>query len=233
MSRTDHVVDQITQMILAGELAPGDRLPVEKELAARLAVSRGSLREGVRALAVLGVVESRQGDGTYVTSLDPNLLVGPLGLVVELQSAGNTLHVHTVRRILETEAAGLAASHGGRDDVARARAALDASAQVLAASEDSPGVDHAAMLEADIAFHRAIADAGGNPVLAALVDALAGRTARQRLWRGVSQSGADERTQHEHEAILAAVAEGDVERARVRMAAHLLEVEDFLLVQPR
>ncbi|NYI42655.1 FadR/GntR family transcriptional regulator [Demequina lutea] len=232
MSRPDHVVDGITQMILDGELTPGDRLPVEKELAARLDVSRGSLREGVRALSVLGVVESRQGDGTYVTTLDPSLLVAPLGLVIELQSAGHALPVHAVRRVLETEAAGLAASNAGESQSAlgRASAALEDAADVLAGSPGgaSADVDHERLLQADIAFHRAIADAAGNPVLAALIEALAGRTARHRLWRGIADAGADQRTQHEHEAVLAAVTDGDPERAKVRMATHLLEVEDFL-----
>ncbi|MBO1753458.1 FadR family transcriptional regulator [Actinotalea sp. BY-33] len=236
MSRTDRVVDGITAMILDGSLAPGDRLPVEKDLAATLGVSRGSLREGVRALSVLGVVDSRQGDGTYVTSLDPSLLVAPLGLVVELQGAGHALHVHTVRRMLETEVAGLAASNaaGAGEALARARAALDSSAATLAARTSPAGgaaedpADHEALLEADIAFHRALAEAAANPVLGALVEALAGRTARHRLWRGIAQAGADERTQDEHEAVLDAVLAGDTERARVRMAAHLLEVEDFL-----
>ena len=231
-SRTDHVVSGIAQMILDGDLTPGDRLPVEKDLAARFEVSRGSLREAVRALAVLGVVQSRQGDGTYVTSLDPALLVGPLGLVVELQGAGHALHVHTVRRLLEAEAAGLAATRGdaAADDVARAHAALSASGQILDGSGGTV-LDHGALLEADIAFHRAIATAAGNPVLAALIEALAGRTARHRLWRGTTDAGADQRTQREHEATLDAVSDGDPERARVRMSAHLLEVEDFLRAQ--
>ncbi|GGC08708.1 FadR/GntR family transcriptional regulator [Cellulomonas carbonis] len=228
MSRTDRVVDGITRMILDGELRAGDRLPVEKDLAAALDVSRGSLREGVRALEALGVLEARQGAGTYVTSLDPSLLVGPLGMVVELQAAGHALPVHEVRRTLETEAAGLAArradDHAASSALAAARAALDDAAGVLASGD----VDHERLLEADIAFHRALADAAGNPVLAALVEALAGRTARHRLWRGLTDDGADARTQREHEAVLDAVVAGDVERARVRMAAHLLEVEDFL-----
>lgn len=235
MSRTDRVVDGITRMILDGELSPGDRLPVEKQLAARLDVSRGSLREGVRALSVLGVVESRQGDGTYVTTLDPSLLVAPLGLVIDLQSAGHALPVHAVRRVLETEAAGLAASNA-RESAAALRRAGESLADAAAVLADSPNgaasdADHERLLQADIAFHRAIADATGNPVLAALIEALAGRTARHRLWRGITEAGADERTQHEHEAVLAAVTDGDPERARVRMATHLLEVEDFLRVR--
>jgi len=233
MSRTDHVVNGITQKILDGEFAPRDRLPVEKDLAAALNVSRGSLREGVRALTLLGVLDTRQGDGTYVTSLDASLLLGPMGLLVELQGAGNALHIHTVRRLLETEAAGLAAAqvgtHGDNADttraaLARARKALDDSAAILAA----PDVDHEIMLDADVAFHSAIADLAGNPVLAALIAAFASRTARARLWRGIVQEGAEQRTQLEHELIYQAVVDRDSARARVRMAVHLLGVEDFV-----
>lgn len=230
MSRTDQVVDGITAMILDGRLGPGQRLPIEKDLAEALGVSRGSLREGVRALSVLGVVETRQGDGTYVTALDPGLLAGPLGLVVELQAAGHALHVHTVRRMLETEVAGLAAAaaRAPGTDLAAAHRALDDAAAVLGTDE---GVDHEALLAADLAFHHALAEVAGNPVLTALLDALGGRTARHRLWRGLAERGADERAQAEHRAILDAVVAGDVERARVRMGAHLLEVEDFLRAQ--
>ncbi|WP_154792414.1 FadR/GntR family transcriptional regulator [Occultella kanbiaonis] len=228
-SRTDHVVTGIARLIIDGDLAAGDRLPVEKDLAARFDVSRGSLREAVRALAALGVVESRQGDGTYVTSLDPALLVGPLGLAVDLQAAGHGAHIHSVRRLLEVEAAGLAATQGLASTPERSDAvdAIEAAAAMLA--EVPPGgLDRAAFLELDLAFHRAIGAASGNPVLAALIEALAGRTARHRLLRSATEAGVEHRTQAEHEAILSAVTAGDPERARVRMAAHLLAVEDFL-----
>ena len=80
MARTADVVAAIKDMILAGELGAGDRLPTEKDLGARLGVSRGPLREGVSALAAMGVLDTRQGDGTYVTSLEPGLLMAPLSL---------------------------------------------------------------------------------------------------------------------------------------------------------
>ncbi|NMR18754.1 FadR/GntR family transcriptional regulator [Cellulomonas fimi] len=237
-SRTDRVVEAITQLILDGRLAPGDRLPVEKDLAASLDVSRGSLREGVRALAVLGILESRQGDGTYVTSLAPALVVRPLGLVLDLQGVGHAVHLHAVRRLLETEAVGLAAAHARTtpDLLDDAVAALAGAAEILAATppdvaggdDDVAAAAHERFLEADLVFHRTIASAAGNPVLAALIEALAGRTARHRLWRGLEQAGVEVRTQREHEAILDAVLDGDAERAQVRMAAHLLGVEDFL-----
>lgn len=228
MSRTDQVVDGIKSMLLDGRLTPGDRLPIEKDLATDLGVSRGSLREGLRALATLGIVDSRQGDGTYITSLDPGLLLAPLSFVVDLQGAGDASAFHGVRRVLETEAAGLAALRIDAAGLEQARSALDDAAQILAADE----VDHDRLLETDIAFHRVIAMASGNPVLAALIATLASRTARARLWRGLTQEGAELRTHDEHEAIYAALVSGDPDRARLRMANHLLEVEDFVETTP-
>src|SRR3954452_9379195 len=81
MSQTDVVVFGIKQMILDGELVPGAQLPIEKDLCVRLAVSRGSLREGVRALSMMGVLETRQGSGTFVTALDASLLLAPMGFL--------------------------------------------------------------------------------------------------------------------------------------------------------
>lgn len=224
MSRTDEVVEGIKHMILTGQLNPGDRLPVEKDLAADLGVSRGSLREGVRALSILGVLDTRQGDGTYVTSLDPGVMFAPMGFVVDLQTDGFAQHFHGVRRVLESEAASLAARHITAAGVAAARQALDDAATVFAA--DPP--DHDRMIETDIAFHRVLSTHSGNPVLSALIESLAGRTVRARLWRGIHEEGALQRTHDEHEAILAAVVAGDPDRARLRMAVHLLGVEDFV-----
>ena len=90
-------------MLTRGELHPGSRLPVEKDLAAQLGVSRGSLREGVRALATLGVLETRQGDGTYVTALDPRQLLSPLGFLADLQQPAHAADLLAVRRVLESE----------------------------------------------------------------------------------------------------------------------------------
>ena len=220
MSRSDDVVDGVKQMILDGRLQPGERLPAEKELAATLGVSRGSLREGVRALGTLGILDSRHGDGTYVTTLDPALLLAPVAFVAELQD--DAAAFHAVRRLLETEAAGLASLHIDDAGLARLRAGLDETARALVQQP----LDHERLVDADLAFHEEIARASGNPVLAALVEGLAGRTSRTRLWRGLSDVGAEDRAFVEHEAILAAIAARDPDRARLRMATHLLGLED-------
>jgi DNA-binding FadR family transcriptional regulator len=227
-SQTDVVVQSIRQMIIDGRLRPGDRLPVEKDLAASLGVSRNPLREGVRALSLMGVLETRQGDGTYVTRLDASLLLAPMGFVVDLQDGSGTHHLHAVRRTLETEAAALAAQH-------ITAAALTAAAELLHRNEAELTLDqpnHETVIENDIAFHRIIAEAAGNPVLSALIEALGGRTMRDRLSRSIAQPGADETSHREHLSILAALTTHDPDRARTRMAAHLFTVEDYLLERP-
>lgn len=225
-SRSDVVVSGIKQMITSGRLPAGSRLPIEKDLAAELGVSRGSLREGVRALAVMGVLDTRQGAGTYVTSLEPNALMGHLGTVVELQSAESGLHLQSVRRVLEGEAAFRAALRIDDDWLGEAEAVLASYDHLISASGEA--TDHVKFMDVDIAFHNIIAAASGNPVLESLINGLAGRTVRDRLWRAIAEDGAEARTHSEHRAILAALRARDPEAARIRMATHLYAVEEFL-----
>ncbi|GLH99376.1 FadR/GntR family transcriptional regulator [Phytohabitans aurantiacus] len=228
MSRTDEVINSIKRMILEGAFRPGDRLPVEKDLAESLGVSRGSLREGISALSILGVVNTRQGDGTYVTDLDVGQLLAPLGFVVDLEGRGDARHVHAVRRLLECEAARLAAGRITDSALAEARALLDEATRIMSQAPQ----DHERIIEIDIQFHRIIAAHTGNPVLVGLIEAFAGRTVRGRLWRSLHEEGADRRTHEEHLAIWKALAAHDPERARIRMANHLIGVEESLAGPP-
>lgn len=223
-SRSNVVIDGIREMITSGELVAGSRLPVERELGARLGVSRGPLREGVRALVILGVLETRQGDGTYVTSLEPGQLLEPLGMLAELQSPENSVHLLGVRRVLEPEAAAHAALRISDDELAEARRILDRGEALLTAGDD---VDLEATIDVDTEFHRVIATASGNPAFAAIIEALVSRTARARLWRAIHQSGAVHETQREHRAILDALEAHDPDRARIRMSVHVLGVEEY------
>jgi len=91
-SLTDDAIDQIKRMIVAGRLRPGDRLPREQDLAELLGLSRGTLREAVRALTAMKVVDVRRGDGAYVTSLAPELMLEALNLVVDLHRGDTVLH---------------------------------------------------------------------------------------------------------------------------------------------
>ncbi|MDF1479419.1 FadR/GntR family transcriptional regulator [Leifsonia sp. H3M29-4] len=218
-SQTDVVIQGIKDLLTSGRLQPGSRLPIEKDLAAQLGVSRGSLREGVRALATLGVLETRQGDGTYVTALDPRTLLSPLSFLADLQQPAHASDLLAVRRVLESESAARAAVRLTEEE-------LDELDRVLIAAEGSED-DVEAFIRADTEFHRIIARASGNPPLAAIIDTLVGRTFRARLWRAISDRGAVAATQAEHQAILIELRRRDPERARIRMSVHLLGVEEF------
>jgi DNA-binding FadR family transcriptional regulator len=227
-SQTDVVINGIKRLVLDGVLGPGGRLPIEKDLAAQLGVSRGSLREGVRALVHLGVLETRQGDGTYVTALDAGRLLSPLGFLAELPTPGNSAQLLSVRRILEAESAALAALAIDADG-------LEALAESLARADAAirpDGTDIEAFLDADTDFHIRIARATGNPALAALIENLIGSTTRTRVIRAMSDRGAVPATQTEHYAVLTELRRHDPQRARIRMEAHLLGVEEFALSHP-
>jgi len=225
LSQTDVVVQSIKSMITRGELKAGSRLPVEKDLAEGLRVSRGSLREGVRALCIMGVLETRQGDGTYVTSLDSQLLLAPMAFMVDLQSPEHRNDLHTVRRVLESETAARAALRISDDELAAAGAILSGVREVVFTS---PVTDHETVISADLAFHRVIAKASDNGALAALVDALADRTMLARRTFGVQHEGQVRTAFREHEGILAALVAHDPDRARLLMSHHLLAIEDFV-----
>jgi len=178
----------------------------------------------------MGVLETRQGDGTYVTSLDASLLLAPMAFLVDLGTEADAFHLQAVRRVLETEAAGRAAQ-------LMTDAAVGEASDILAQVEPlitSTSDDHfGAFIEADIAFHRVIAHASGNPALEALIEALATRTVRGRLWRAISEEDALASTHREHQTILQAIARRDPDAARIRMGAHLLTVQEFLHDHPQ
>lgn len=228
MSQSDLVVYRIKDMIIRGELSPNARLPVEKDLAESLNVSRGGLREGVRALSVLGILETRQGSGTFVTDLNPSMLLAPLSFVVDLQHADDAVNLHSARRVLETEAAGQAAKFITEEQIAQLDEVLGRFE--LALSMDP--VDHQAILELDNEFHRIVAEASRNPILGALIAGLSSRTLRGRLLRALNDDRAEQAAFAEHRAIAAALREHAPDRAQLRMANHLLVVEDFLRQEP-
>lgn len=228
-SQTDVVITRIRELISAGELTPGSRLPIEKDLAESFKVSRGSLREAVRALCIMGVLETRQGDGTYVTSLDSSLLLAPMEFMVELQSPEHRHDIHVVRRLLESEAAARAALNITDEEIAAAREILNAAGPLVSAD---PVTEHEAIMDADIAFHKIVAHAANNSALTALIDALASRTTRARIWLGLHRQGQTQTAHNEHLAILRALESRQPDRARLEMDHHLLLLEDAIQDQP-
>jgi GntR family transcriptional regulator, transcriptional repressor for pyruvate dehydrogenase complex len=219
MAVTDEAIEKIKGMIVAGELRPGDRLPREPDLAERLGLSRNSLREAVKALSLIRVLDVRQGDGTYVTSLAPGMLLDALSFVVDFHRDDTVLEFLEVRRILEPSATALAASRMTGEQIDELRA-------VLAELGDNPGID--ALVANDLEFHRRIAEGAGNSVLCSLVDGLSGPTTRARIWRGLTQEGAVARTREQHNAIVEAIASRQPELARSWATVHIAGVEDWL-----
>ncbi|HET8599933.1 MAG TPA: GntR family transcriptional regulator, partial [Segeticoccus sp.] len=134
MAVTDEAITKLKQMIMEGELRPGARLPREPDLARRLGLSRNSLREAVKALSLIHVLDVRQGDGTYVTSLEPSLLLDAMAFVVDFHQDDTVLHFLEVRRILEPAATAMAATAMPEDEIAALQDLLDK-------VENDPSVD--------------------------------------------------------------------------------------------
>lgn len=219
MALTDQAIEKVKAMILAGELRPGDRLPPEKELSERLGLSRSSLREAVKALETVRVLDVRRGDGTYVTSLRPEILLGALSFVADVQQDASVLEMFAVRRILEPAAAALATTRATPADVARLR-------RLLSEVGEQTSVDD--LVAHDLVFHSSLCALSGNSYLTSLLDALSGRTLRARVWRGLTQEGAVQRTLTEHRAIVDAVETGDPDLVRAQVTVHVSGVAQWL-----
>ena len=219
MALTDEAIERIKEMIVSGELRPGDRLPKEADLAERLGLSRNSLREAVRALSLIRVLDVRHGDGTYVTSLQPEVLLDTVGFVIDFHRDDSVLHLLEVRRILEPAATAMAA-HKMTDAQLEALAAL---IEPINAATDLND-----LISTDLEFHRQIAVASGNPVLASLIESLSAPTLRARVWRGLTQEGAVARTHEQHQAIHQALVARQPELARSWATVHISGVEDWL-----
>jgi GntR family transcriptional repressor for pyruvate dehydrogenase complex len=209
---TEAAIEQVRLLITTGELIPGQRLPPEAELAESLGTSRSTVREAVRALVTARVLDVRRGDGTFVTSLRPELLLAGIGAAADLLQHGFTLELLQVRRILEPAATAMAATR--ITDVTLAE--LDACLHQM-----SIAPSHEELVQFDEEFHHLVATASGNATLASMLNGVSSRTTRGRAWRGVIEAGATERTISEHAGILEALRARD---PRVAEAAALLHV---------
>lgn len=220
MPVTDRAIARIQELILAGDLRPGSRLPPENELAAQLGVGRSSIREAVKALALIRVVDVRQGDGTYVTSLEPHLLLEGVGFAVDLVQDDSILQIVEVRRLFEPVATGLAADRIGDAALARLELHID--------DMERAGHDQEQLLRSDQLFHTTIFEATGNPTLTSILDGLSSRTVRARIWRGVLVGDATAETLREHRAIHSALAARDRALAEAAALLHVTTSEQWL-----
>lgn len=155
--------------------------------------------------------------GSSVTSLSPDLLLAPLTFWASLQAGPSSQHVHHVRRALEVESAGRAAQALDGDTLRQLADLLDEAARLVGTH------DHEGAMALDLRFHHLIAQAAGNPILLALIDALAQPTVRGRVWQSIHEAGRLPAAHAEHRAILEALRSGDVLAARATMDFHLIQ----------
>jgi GntR family transcriptional repressor for pyruvate dehydrogenase complex len=217
---THDAIESIRELIASGEWGPGTRLPREADLAAQLGLSRNSLREAVRALSLARVLEVRQGDGTYVSSLEPHDLLEPTRFATHLLRGSTVLELFEVRRMLEPEAAAMAALRADDDIKIALRRELDRMFDAGDRVED--------LVEADAAFHDVIGQAPGNAVLRSLLQSLSTRTVRARLWHGMADHVALDLARAEHTRIYEAIVARDPDLARAATTMHIASNEHWL-----
>lgn len=208
----------IKRMILRGELVANQKLPPERQLAAQLGVSRPSLREAIRALISLNILESRHGAGTFVTSLDPELLIEPIDFVVQVNEA-NLAALFEARRALEAGAAALAAQRASETELVGMEEHIKRDPQLVG--------DLEAFLRHDVQFHDMIRRAARSPILGSLLGSIAALSIESRRRTGQDMS-ARRKSIADHEAMVRALKSRDPKAAYQAMIDHLSHAEEVL-----
>jgi GntR family transcriptional repressor for pyruvate dehydrogenase complex len=222
---TEQVVAHVRTLIERRALRPGDRLPAERDLATQIGVSRPTVRAGLRALAAMGVVHSRHGSGTYIPSGPPMLGSEPLSFLAALHGFARE-DMYEARRILEVEAAGLAAERATADQVA---SIAEEVASLFAFIHDP-----LRFLVHDITFHRTVAAASGNPIVASIVEMVSMLYYEQRKQTAKRATQADMRDAAEaHRRIYQAIRARDGATARLAMHDHLVQASSHQSKEPQ
>lgn len=214
----EEITSRILSLIKERELSPGDRLPPERDLAVMLNVSRASLREALRALFAMNIIEMRQGDGTYVTSLEPQQLVQHLEFVFSLDDS-TFIQLFEARKIVEVGIVALAAQRITEKQITLLEEKLRLAERSLHDSE--------VFLNADLELHKVIIEAAGNPILDRFMASISqlGLASRSRT---VNIPGILTETIEDHKAIVEAIKQHDPDAASRAMLIHLNHVEDRL-----
>ena len=212
----DRAADQLLDMVLSGGLRPGERLPPERELVARLGVSRTVVREALNLLEARGLISIEHGRGAVVSGGSTHAVRDTLGVL--LRGKPKTLwELLEIRKILEVEIAGLAAERAGSEEVREMRVQLDR----MQTSIDAPE----GYVDADVEFHALLARGARNGVLLTMLDPIV-ELLRDSRRVSASRPGSARRALREHEEILRRVEAGDAEGARREMREHLMATAD-------
>lgn len=210
---SEKVASSITQAIMDGTLAAGERMPSERDLGEQFGVSRTVVREAVRSLAASGLVEARSGRGLQVSQAGPEAVSRAMATFLQRSDSINYPLVHEVRSALEIDMAGYAAERAAPADVERLSQLNDELAKL-----DDEAVERAA--ELDVAFHHAIAQATQNQLFSVLLESIAPVLLEVRL-RALGSTRLRRDAIDAHAEILKQIAAGDASEARIVMRRHL------------
>ena len=214
----EEIVDQIRDLVIQGKLKPGDKLPSERELVEQFQVSRASIREALSALQIMGLLEVRSGEGTFVKKLQSESVIAPLTWMLTVEK-GTALELIEVRKILEVQAVGIAAERAEQSDLRKLEEAL----KELETDLKNGGGEHA-----DQWFHYVIILATKNEILIKIMDTISDimkytlKTSRYQLYEG---KYTPELLYQEHVAIYEAIKNRNSEIAKEYMLNHLRNVE--------
>jgi GntR family transcriptional regulator, transcriptional repressor for pyruvate dehydrogenase complex len=214
----EEVAKQIERLILK-KLKPGDKLPSERELAELLQVSRSSIRDAIRGLELMGVVEPRQGAGTIVRELSVEPLVNPFANALKRRQE-LVSELLDFRKMLEPPLAARAATHASVDEISEME-------EILQRQEGKLSKGEAAIAE-DAEFHYSIALASGNSVVLKVIDILMDLL-RDTRERSLQLKGRPQKSLAGHRRILAAIKRRDAEAAKSAMRRHIEDVEEIVL----
>lgn len=219
--RYHQVADQIQRLIAKGVLKVGDHLPAERELASQLGVSRSSVRDAIRTLEVMGILESQHGKGTVVRDLSTDSLVVPLASVL-LRKRGLVAELLDVRRMIEPALAARAAVNARDEEIAQLEDILKRQREKMRRGEET--------IAEDSEFHRTIALAARNSVVLRVLDVLMDLLRESRA-RSLQVPGRRERSYEGHLRILRAIKRRDGAAAERAARKHLREIEGIVVRQ--
>ncbi len=221
----EEIVEQIKQLITDGKLKPGDRLLAERELAEQFQVSRASVREAIRTLEMLGVIDIRPGEGTFVRGTETDDIIRPLAMFLAVERS-SLLDMFEMRRIFETATARLAAERASEEELDHIESMLEKMRERLNVLDPEKGE------EFDAAFHYAVAEATHNSLLTKLFKtvseefAKANSVARRQLYHDNIQNA--QKIIDQHSEILEAIRSRNPLVASEAMLAHLIFAEGEL-----
>ncbi len=212
---SEGIIEQVRDLITSGRLKTGDRLPAEREFAQTLSVSRSAVREAIRALESLGILEARAGEGTFVVTPPEGQQRDPITASLS-QAWGTQRNLFEVRKVLEPGVAALAARRATREQIEKMRAVLDDQKAKVQARES--------YMKEDAAFHYLVAEASGNEILLRVADSLMEllRESRDTSWKIGARPI---RSLKQHQVILNAIEARKPLVAERRMREHIRAIE--------